>query len=140
AIAKSVGVDYVIAKPSDPPVILDTVARALGHAASAPPEQAPTRSDTREYIGRLQLAGIRMTAVIELMAHLSSERDPQELLRTACRAIRKIFGVDAAIIAAGSQMQTDGEVVDGRFGDLAARIAALSQTEPLRAEGSGPLV
>jgi PAS domain S-box-containing protein len=139
AIAKEAGVDYVITKPSDPQVILGTVARALGHAAPAESTPQP-RPDTHEYIGRLQLAGIRMTAVIELMAHLSSERDPHELLRTACRAIRKIFGVDAAIIVAGGDLQADGDLDGERLDDLPARIAALAATAPLRAEGTGPLI
>src|SRR5436309_3543879 len=54
AIARAVGVEHVITKPSDPEFILQTVARALGKDAQAAPPEVP--ADPREIIGRLQLA------------------------------------------------------------------------------------
>src|SRR5215475_6772610 len=47
AIAKSAGVEYVIAKPSDPQVIIEMVACALGQTLPATTPAAP-RLDTRE--------------------------------------------------------------------------------------------
>src|SRR5437667_2498431 len=54
AIARSTGVDFVITKPADPALILDTIARALhGSAAGAGPV---TGADPREIVARRHLA------------------------------------------------------------------------------------
>jgi PAS domain S-box-containing protein len=139
AIARAVGVEHVITKPSDPEVILRTVARALGEdVESAPPEVA---ADPREIIGRLQLANIRMSALIELMVHLSGERDPHELLRTACLATRKIFGADYAVLAAADETHADGDVDRARLELLVSRVHAILGTKPVRADDpSKPLI
>jgi len=139
AIAKACGVEHVITKPSDPEVILQTIARALGVAApAAPPPEAP--ADPREIIARLQLANIRMTGLIELMAHLSGERDPHELLRTACLAIRKIFGADYAVLAVAGETHADGNVDRTRLETLLVRVNALLGTKPIRAADDAKLV
>ena len=139
-IARAVGVEHVIAKPSDPQAILETVARALGIEESVR-ARGTVPSDAHEYIGRLQLAGIRMSALIDLMEHLSAERDPQELLHTGCRAVRKIFSADYAVMAAGGDAQTGGDVDPRQLEELLRRIAPLVGREPSRAIGmSEPLV
>jgi PAS domain S-box-containing protein len=138
AIAKKSGVDYVIPKPSNPEVILETVVCALDGRAPAESASAPL-FDTREYVGRLQLAGIRMTALIELMAHLSSERDPDELLRTGCRAVRKIFGADAAMLVTGERAEADGDL-RGSLPQLIDAVAPLAGHITIRAEAPAPLV
>ena len=138
AIAKAAGVDHVITKPSDPEVILETVARALHRPA--PVAQKPA-ADPREIVARLQLASIRMSAIIELMMHLSSERDPHELLRTACLATRKIFGADYAVLVAGGETLTDGHVDSNHLPPLVGRVNAMIGTEGARAsDGTGSLV
>lgn len=140
AIARSVGVDYVITKPADPEVILETVSRALHRPSPAAPKPA-RGSDPREIIARLQLASIRMSAMIELMVHLSSERDPHALLRTACLATRKIFGADYAVLAAGGDTLSDGDVDTNHLPRLVDRLGAMIGTEPARAsDGTGSLV
>ncbi len=93
AIAAAAGVAHVITKPADPEVILETVQRALGARGE------PAWRRAGEYLGRLQTASIRMSALIELTLHLSAERDPHALLRTACHAVRTIFGAHYAVIA-----------------------------------------
>jgi PAS domain S-box-containing protein len=137
AIAKSCGVEHVITKPSDPEVIVQTVARALGEETAAP---RAASAEPREFIARLQLANIRMTALLELMAHLSGERDPHELLRTACLAMRKIFGADYAVLATPEEMQADGAVDRARLQELRARVDSILGTKPLRAADHSKLV
>jgi PAS domain S-box-containing protein len=140
AIARSAGVDYVITKPSDPEVILETISRALQRPSPVAPKPA-RGSDPREVVARLQLASIRMTAIIELMVHLSSERDPHELLRTACLATRKIFGAQYAVLAAGGETLTDGDVDTNHLPGLVDRLNAMIGAEPARASGgTGSLV
>ena len=136
-MARACGVEHVITKPSDPEVILQTVARALGGAAAAAPS---VDADPREVIARLQLANIRMTALIEAMAHLSGERDPHELLRTACHAARKIFGADYAILAAAGESHAAGEVDPARLERLLERVNAIVGAQPMRAAGHSKLV
>src|SRR5947209_7610290 len=84
AIARSSGVEHVIAKPADPEVILATVHRAIGHGAQARSEpNVEQRERTREYVSRLQLTSVRMGALIELSLDLAAQRDAATLLRTA---------------------------------------------------------
>src|SRR5438552_3184979 len=114
AIAKACGVEHVITKPSDPEVILQTIARALGVAApAAPPPESP--AEPREIIARLQLANIRMTGLIELMAHLSGERDPHE--RLAFAAAGQIRAEHESLRAIEAELRTYRE-------DLAALVDA----------------
>ena len=146
AIAKASGVEHVISKPADPEVILDTVHRVLGDPERAAIDVGRTTSDeAKEYLGRLQLASIRMSALIDLSLHLSTQRDAGELLSTACRAMRTIFSADYAVIAVGSQPDTswaaDGSVDGSRLNDLFESIAPFTADGPTRMTGEGePLV
>jgi len=161
AMAQAAGVEHVIGKPADPEAILATVRRALGHTErTASGRRRISAERAREYVGRLQLAGIRMSALIELTLDLSAERDPHELLRTACLAIRTIFGVDYAVIAiagvwglasagppppaeAGgpTDWATDGAVDQGRLDELFVRMTPYAGSAASRASGADePLV
>src|SRR5207244_9334305 len=63
------------------------------------------------------------------------------LLRTACRAMRKIFGADYAVIAAAGDAAAEGDVDRRRLPELIARIAPLAGPAPSRgSETSEPLV
>jgi PAS domain S-box-containing protein len=62
------------------------------------------------------------------------------LLRTACTAIRKIFGADYAVIAAAGEAHTDGETDQKRIGVLVDRVNAIIGTEPVRGVGISDLL
>jgi signal transduction histidine kinase/CheY-like chemotaxis protein len=115
AIARSADVEHVITRPSDPEVILETVQAALGWmAGSASHERRPLSSDSaRQYIERLQWTSIRTNTLIELSLDLKSERDPDRLMFTACRAIRSIFNSRAAAIVLLDDAQQVTSWVDG---------------------------
>src|SRR4051794_21941784 len=66
AIARTCGVDYVITKPADPEVVLEIVRRALGQSSPPHARQLPS-PEPRDIVARLQIANIRMSALIELM-------------------------------------------------------------------------
>lgn len=134
-LAKSCGVEYVITKPADPEVVLEIVRRAVG-PGEEPARRRPA-SDPSEIVARLQLATSRMSALIELMVHLSSERDPAELLRTACLATRTIFGADYAVLRTAGQTHVDGQVDTERLEHIqtvvtsTATLCGSGATDPL---------
>lgn len=96
AIAAAAGVEHVITKPSDPALILETVQKAL--KSPEPVRRRGSSEQLKNYAERLQVASIRMSALIELGLELHGERDPDRLIRTACRAVRTIFGATSAAI------------------------------------------
>jgi len=115
SIARAAGVEHVITKPSDPEVILATVQAALGRpvlALSRQGRHASTDAAT-QYIQRLQVTSIMMSALIELGLELHSERDPDRLMRTACRAIRAMFASDYSVIALPGEGQRITSWVEG---------------------------
>ncbi|MEK6373302.1 MAG: response regulator [Acidobacteriota bacterium] len=138
-IARQAGVDHVIIKPADPDAVLETVQRALGGRRPRP--RRVSRGRAAEYVERLQIAGIRMSALMELTLDLSAERDPQQLIRTAAGALRKIFATDFVVVAIGESWTSDGNVDESRLGALRARMAA--NAGPVAAHAAGarePLV
>lgn len=138
-IARQAGVNHVIIKPADPDAVLETVQRALG--GRRPRWRRVSRGRAAEYVERLQIAGIRMSALMELTLDLSAERDPQQLIRTAAEALRKIFATEFVVVAIGESWTADGDVDERRLGALRARMAA--NAGPVAAHASGarePLV
>lgn len=116
AIAQSCGVRWVLPKPCEPEVILQTVRAALGeqeqNAAAEQPDTlaigesnaAPTddasaeRTTERDAMSRLQAMDLRMQAVIELGIGLAAEPDPMRLLQMGCRAAQNICIAKYAVI------------------------------------------
>jgi PAS domain S-box-containing protein len=138
-IARQAGVAYVITKPSEPEVVLETVRRALkrrrARSLRVPNDRAA------EYVERLQIAGIRMGALMELTLDLSVERDPQQLIRKAAGALRRIFATDYAVVVIGEWWAADGDVDESGLAELRARMSA--HARPIAAHASGaaePLV
>jgi PAS domain S-box-containing protein len=144
ALATATGVEHVITRPATPAVILGTVHSALGLPRSGSPIEGPDSS--AGYIERLQLAGVRMSALIELSLDLSAERDSDHLLSTACRAVRTLLESDYAAIALtdeSGQVKSwvDGPVDQTRLEAVVARETASQQRSLRSAEGpSDPLV
>ena len=141
-LAQSCGVSRVLSKPSDPQVILDEIAIALGKepavllptAKTALPgllgdklpaylhelvelqqrlhkalnegleligENGPLRNVSDRLIdsyGTVQALSLRMAALLELGLVLSTERDPQQLLRLFCRAAQNIMNAKYAAV------------------------------------------
>src|SRR6185295_16107637 len=59
----------------------------------------------------------------------------------ACLATRKIFGADYAVLTAGGETLTDGDVETNRLPGLDDRLNAMIGTEPARAtDGAGSLL
>lgn len=140
AIARNAGVELVITKPSDPEVVLETVQRALDgrHPRS---QQVPKSDRAAEYVERLQIAGIRMSALMELTLDLSAERDPQQLMRMAAGALRKIFATDFALVMIGESFAADGDIDESTFGELRSHMTSHAGPVAARASGAGePLV
>ena len=139
-IARKAGVELVITKPSDPEVMLETVRRALD--GRHPRLQPAAKGDRAgEYVERLQIAGIRMGALMELTLDLSAEHEPQQLRRMAAGALRKIFATDFAVVMIGESWAADGEVDESRLGEWRSQMATIAGPVAARASGSGePLI
>lgn len=143
AIASATGVEHVITKPASPGVILDTVQSILGLPVSGSPVDRVESS--AGYIERLQLAVVRMSALIELSLHLRGERDSDRLLRTACRAARTMLDSDYAVIALIDRAErvrswVDGPVDQLRLDSVVVREIASKQTLRRGEGASDPLV
>lgn len=115
ALAREAGVAQVLSKPSNPKVILDTVAATLGAnapppslalpppatgTADAPPAQQATAIHAlfTERMLNLEAVSLQLTALIELGFNLTAEREPEKLLELFCHAARKLMGARYAAI------------------------------------------
>jgi signal transduction histidine kinase/CheY-like chemotaxis protein len=112
ALARACGVEYILAKPAVPQVILDTVAAALGHRQPAPAPRAAAPSDDafdREHVrlltnklatkvDELTTVNSRLGALLDLSRRLAAEHDPASLVQTCCDAAREIIGAKYAAI------------------------------------------
>lgn len=104
-LADACGVKYVLLKPSEPQVILDTVSRALG---SEPPsmaemERADFQQQTFQLVAgelweRLDVVAPRLAALVQLGQEMSRGRDVGTLLQQFCHSARDIIGSKYAAI------------------------------------------
>jgi PAS domain S-box-containing protein len=138
-IARKAGVKLVITKPSDPEVVLETVRRALD-GRHPRPQQISKADRAADYVERLQIAGIRMSALMELTLDLSAEREPQQLMQMAAGALRKIFATDFVVVMIGESWAADGEIDESRLGELRSKMATLAGAVAARASGAGELL
>ncbi len=109
-LADSVGVEHVLQKPARPEEILETVCRLLAddsnpvmnvirmadQQAAAPQvpaasvaAQAPAAASAP--LLRAEYLNTRMSALVELTLEMGAVNDPQELLKMACDASRRIL-------------------------------------------------
>lgn len=143
ALASARSLEQVIIKPSTPAFILGTVQSILGLPATSPVDQPEASAG---YTERLQLAGLRMSTLVELSLDLSAERDCDRLLRTACRGVRTMLDSDYAVIVliqGHEQMQSwvDGPVDQKRLDTAAVREIAAARASQRSGEGnSDPFV
>jgi signal transduction histidine kinase/DNA-binding response OmpR family regulator len=108
-LARACGVGYLITKPADPQVILDTVAAALGSVAPVAPSINPESFDREhlklltsklvEKVNELEAVNQRLAALIELGQQLATEYDTIRLLQQYCDGARQIIGARYAFAA-----------------------------------------
>jgi signal transduction histidine kinase len=112
ALARACGVEYLLAKPSTPKHILDTVAAALGQRQILRPSRAPAPADDafdREHVrlltnklaakvDELTTVNGRLGALLDLSRRLAADHDPASLIQTCCDAAREIVGARYAAI------------------------------------------
>ncbi len=122
-LAKACGVRYILNKPCEPELVIDTVEMALGSAAplktqaqAKTPAQSKTQSEefSREHLrlvtdklsetaNSLALSNRRLAALFEMNLEFASERDLRKLLDKMCRAPRDLIGAKYALAAVGAK-------------------------------------
>lgn len=117
-LAANLGVRYVISKPAEPAVILDTIATALGEtpdggaarrtAAEAKPPAEGLTKQFLQSVSNLEATSIRLAAIIELCFDLTAERNLDRMIDLFCGAARDLLGAHNAAVA----------ITDGRGGPL----------------------
>ncbi len=92
----------VLAKPSDPVVILQVVEEALGIApqAGTPRADLPATSPAKR-TGSLRGTELQLAVLIELGFHLVKQREPTKLLNTFCGALRDILNCRRCLLVMG---------------------------------------
>ena len=129
-IAESCGVLKVLAKPSEPEIILETVHACLGLTAvplSPPFIQDPRAGELQQFnaqvttivaqgtgfagsgdpevitgtLGHLERMALRLSAVLEASMDLGLERDPQAMVALFCRQIRGLVTSRFAVLGIG---------------------------------------
>jgi signal transduction histidine kinase/DNA-binding response OmpR family regulator len=108
ALAQQCGVPFILPKPCEPKMVLDTVDAALGLTPSAtthPEEEVFDREHLRlltnqlaQKAAELQALNEKLAALLDLGQHLVSEGDPQHLLEAYCRGAREIIGANWAAV------------------------------------------
>ncbi|MCW5982048.1 MAG: response regulator [Bryobacteraceae bacterium] len=106
-LAESCGVRHVITKPAKPEAILSVVEAALGSPAQ-PSATIKAEEFTREHrrlltdklsqkAEELEIANLRLEALVEASRNLAAERDPEQLLQLVSAAGREIIGARLCI-------------------------------------------
>ncbi|MEK6373297.1 MAG: response regulator [Acidobacteriota bacterium] len=101
-LAAECGVGYVLMKPSEPEVILDTIDQALGRPAA--PLQPPEAADaaTNE-LARLQTAAMRTSALVDFQLEIAAQRNAADILRLLARAARNVVASGHSVVTVGEQ-------------------------------------
>jgi PAS domain S-box-containing protein len=136
AIARSCGVRQILAKPSEPEVILRVVAESLAspvQVAGMPTPQDFDKQHLRivtdklsETADNLRFSNERLAALIDINLQLASERDPKQMLRSVCADARDLLAAKHALLAVGTRNTgTDVfAVTSGMGAELAARLGS----------------
>jgi PAS domain S-box-containing protein len=115
----------VLAKPSDPAVILQVVEEALGIAPQAGTPQAdlPATSPAKR-TGSLRGTELQLAVLIELGFHLVKQREPTKLLNTFCGALRDILNCGRCLLVmaeSGERRHFSGDEKDASTAAWPAR-------------------
>lgn len=114
-LALACGVTRVLTKPTEPELILETVAQALAQVAPAAAGRVVTLPQPRAddfsaehlrvvsdkllaKVAELEVANQRLSALNQMSLLLASERDPHTLLDRLCRGARELLGARAAVL------------------------------------------
>jgi len=100
ALAGTIGVAHVLAKPCEPEALLETVRNILASSVgkdsvAGDPSPVPVAAAS-DAASRTMF---RLTSLVELALELGGQRDRAEILGLASRAARRLVDADAAIIA-----------------------------------------
>jgi PAS domain S-box-containing protein len=87
-MAQECGVRFVLMKPSEPEVILETVDKALGRLAVRE-RSAIAEGAAAEFV-RLHTAALRTTALVDFQLEIAAQRQPEDVLTLLVRAARTI--------------------------------------------------
>jgi signal transduction histidine kinase/CheY-like chemotaxis protein len=109
-LAQSCGVSLVLVKPSEPQVVLETVARALAgpkvHTAATVIGPEFDREHLQLLTDKLALKVLdlentnrRLAALTELNMQIVSGHDPEALLDAVCHGARELIGARYAVLA-----------------------------------------
>jgi diguanylate cyclase (GGDEF)-like protein len=117
AHAHSCGISNVLTKPCTPEQILRMVEESLrppfNFSSRSLPQKAVQEdlrvihdqaSQTAEYP---QVSSERLAALVDINRQLVSEQDQQQLLKSVCRAARRLLGAKSAALAVGSGANDD---------------------------------
>src|SRR2546430_3420675 len=88
-MARECGVRFVLMKPSEPEVILETVDKALGRLAVRA-RSAIAEAAAGEFV-RLHSDALRTTALVDFQLEIASQRTPEDILRLLIRAARSVI-------------------------------------------------
>ena len=112
ALARSFGISNVLTKPCTPGHILRTVEGVLRTAPTVSSGSLPQEviqedlrviddkaSQTAAYP---QVSSQRLAALVDINRQLVSEQDQQQLLKSVCRAARRLLGAEYAALAVGT--------------------------------------
>jgi signal transduction histidine kinase len=96
--AESYQVADIITKPSDPEDILKKVNAALGRGLLPQHQAKGIAAEERHELEVLQVAGLRLSALVELGMELGLERDAGRLLKRFCSTARHIIGARKSML------------------------------------------
>lgn len=98
AFGRRYSVDLVLAKPTEPEVLLKTIQDALQLPVPLPPchDELPEMTAHASLVEGIHMSVARLTAVLEQARVLSGEQDSVVLLQHYCHASRALVGADFA--------------------------------------------
>jgi diguanylate cyclase (GGDEF)-like protein/PAS domain S-box-containing protein len=141
ALAKSCGVEQVIAKPCEPELILRAVDESLRHQPPHDATSVPVDFDQdhlrvitdqlSETADHLHESNARLSVLVDINLRLASEHDPGRLLKHVCPAARELIGARHAVLAVGPK-KTESEshfVTCGMDAELTERLRLYTLNE-----------
>jgi PAS domain S-box-containing protein len=93
-------VAYVLMKPSEPDVILETIDKALGRL-TAPPQPSEVASRAANELARLQTAAMRTSALVDFQLEIAAQRSADDILRILARAARNVVASAHSVVTVG---------------------------------------
>jgi two-component system cell cycle sensor histidine kinase/response regulator CckA len=132
SLAQNCGVSYILTKPAEPQVIIDTVNAALGLAGLPLESPAPEQFD-REHlrvttdklsqkVAELETVSLRLERLIEIGRELASEHDSADLIDSVSGSAREVIG--AAYAGVGIIDDDGRKLLQYKFRGMSAEKAA----------------